>query len=133
MKRVRVVVGVIITPEDNIIISKRHEHLHQGGLWEFPGGKVEDGETESQALHRELHEEIGIEITSSEYWFTISHDYPDKKVELLIYKVTAYDGKLGSKEGQLIKEVPVKQLADYDFPAANQEIIDKLTKIELPL
>lgn len=126
MKRVRVVVGVIFTPEDHIIISKRHEHLHQGGLWEFPGGKVEDGETESQALCRELDEEIGIQLTSSEYWFTISHDYPDKKVELLIYKVTAYDGQLESKEGQLIKEVPVEQLADYDFPAANQEIIDKL-------
>src|SRR5579872_2671749 len=79
-KRVHVAVGVISDGADRILISKRAEHLHQGGLWEFPGGKVEANETVQDALRRELFEELAIEITAQQPLITIAHDYSDKSV-----------------------------------------------------
>lgn len=124
-KQVHVAVGVI-KKDDLIFIAKRHESQHQGGKWEFPGGKVEAGETVTQALARELKEEIGIEVKSSTPFLEIHHDYPDKSVHLDIHLVEAFDGEAKHQEGQEHKWVAIRDLNNYEFPAANVVIIEKL-------
>ncbi|WP_417763673.1 8-oxo-dGTP diphosphatase MutT [Shewanella sp.] len=124
-KRVHVAVGVIIR-EQQILLAKRHGHLHQGGKWEFPGGKVEQGEPVTEALTRELQEELNITVTASCPFMTLSYDYPEKQVFLDIHLVTAFTGQESGAEGQEIRWVKLTELASLPFPDANQPIIDKL-------
>ncbi|WP_105173243.1 8-oxo-dGTP diphosphatase MutT [Pseudoalteromonas sp. T1lg24] len=124
-KQVHVAVGVI-KKANLIFIAKRHDEQHQGGKWEFPGGKVEEGETVTQALARELNEEIGIDVKSSTPFLEIHHDYPDKSVHLDIHLVEEFDGEARHLEGQDHKWVAISDLNNYEFPAANVVIIEKL-------
>ena len=134
MKRIQVVAGVIFrdnkasTHYDNnhILIARRADHLHQGGLWEFPGGKVERSETHHQSLVRELLEELNITVISASPMMQIRHDYTDKNITLDIWKVTKYEGNPEGLEGQEIRWVPMAELPNYDFPAANQPILKEL-------
>lgn len=126
MKRVHVAVGIIINSEQQILLAKRHGHLHQGGKWEFPGGKVETGETVTQALIRELKEEVALTATDSSAFMSISHDYPDKQVLLDIHLVTQFNGTAHGEEGQEIAWVDKTQLKDYEFPEANLPILEKI-------
>lgn len=134
MKRIQVVAAVIFqfdktlaqSENNHILIARRADHLHQGGLWEFPGGKVEKGETHHQSLVRELQEEINITITSASPMMQISHDYIDKSITLDIWKVIEFEGNPEGAEGQEIRWVSMDELRDYDFPAANQPILQKL-------
>ena len=121
---VRVAVGVI-QRDDFILIAKRPAHLHQGGLWEFPGGKIQLGEPAVGALVRELEEEIGIQISSEdpEYLFSVRWDYPDKQVMLEIYLVDKFSGDPEGKEGQPVKWVRPEELGEYQFPEANARIL----------
>lgn len=129
---VHVAVGVIINPQNEVLISHRAAHQHQGGLWEFPGGKIELNESVEQALKRELKEELGIDILDSEFLIQIPHEYDDIQVYLDVYKVTSFSGEAIGCEQQEIKWVPLnpdskqKQLREYDFPAANKAIITAL-------
>ena len=93
MKRVHVAVAVIVNSQQDILLAKRLDHLHQGGKWEFPGGKVEQGETVTDALIRELKEEVNLDVISSTPLMEISHDYPDKQVLLDIHWVDHFDGE----------------------------------------
>jgi len=122
LKRVHVVAAVIVNAEGQILISKRHEHAHQGGRWEFPGGKLEDDETVEQGLSRELVEELGITPTVMRPLIQISHDYPGKSVLLDVWRVTEFSGEATGREGQPIKWVSPQSLADYTFPEANVPI-----------
>lgn len=122
-KRVHVAVGVISDGADRILISRRAEHLHQGGLWEFPGGKVESSETVVEALRRELFEELAIEITEQEALVAIEHDYSDKAVLLDVWWISAFAGEPQGCEGQPLQWVAISALENYEFPAANQPII----------
>ena len=138
-KIVHVCVAVILrnckdTATTQVLIAKRPDHVHQGGLWEFPGGKVEAGETISQALDRELDEELGIRLPSGLYdgpadtqclspLIQIQHAYPDKTVLLDVWKVHCYHGQAHGKEGQEVRWVPLHALTDYSFPEANLPII----------
>ena len=123
---VHVAVAVIVNDAGEACISLRHAQAHQGGLWEFPGGKVEPGETVEQALSREIKEEIGLDILCSRLLIRIKHDYGDKSVCLHVKKVTRFHGTAVGLEGQQVKWVPIENLADYDFPGANQAIIKSL-------
>lgn len=127
MKIVEVAVGVI-KRDNTIYISKRHEKLHQGGLWEFPGGKREDGETIEQTLQRELKEEVGIDFIEQTPLLVIEHDYGDKKVRLDVRLVEAFTGEPSHQENQQAMWVNIQQLPDYDFPQANKIIVDTLLK-----
>ncbi|MCC4832937.1 8-oxo-dGTP diphosphatase MutT [Shewanella sp. 10N.7] len=129
MKRIHVAVGIIVNTEQEILIAKRHQHLHQGGKWEFPGGKVENKESVSQALIRELKEEVNLDIHATTSFMEISHDYPDKHVLLDIHLVKDFQGNAEGIEGQQIKWIPCSELKNYDFPKANQPIIDKLLEL----
>lgn len=143
-KFVHVAVGVIFDSSDNkgkILIAKRAEHQHQGGLWEFPGGKVEPGESIQIALQRELEEELGLQSSIEDMYplITIPFHYPDKSVLLDVWTVhNAKDFKQAiseeskgkgffGKEGQPLLWVEPAELADYEFPVANKAIIDALT------
>ncbi len=126
MKRVHVAVGVIINDEQKILLAKRHSHLHQGGKWEFPGGKVENNETVTQALIRELKEEVNLDVYSSISFLEIAHNYPDKHVLLDIHLVKDFDGIGEGLENQEIKWVELSALSQYEFPEANIPIIKKL-------
>ena len=126
-KQLHVAVGVIVDGANNILIALRPEDAHQGGLWEFPGGKVEQGESVKQALARELSEELGLQLESCRPLIEIQHDYSDKSVLLDVWWVEAFSGDCleGSegREGQPIKWVGAAALSDYSFPPANQAII----------
>ena len=126
MKRVHVAAAIIYNDQGQILIAKRPDHLHQGGLWEFPGGKVEAEETVEAALVRELQEELDITPTACSPFSQISHDYADKSVLLDFWSVTQFSGTAIGKEQQAIVWVSPKELNQYDFPEANVPIVKAL-------
>lgn len=128
-KSIPVAVGVIKNSSNQVLISLRDQRLHQGGLWEFPGGKVEVGETVEQALIRELHEELNIQVRNFQPLMTINYNYPDRSVQLAVYEVTEFSGTATGCQGQMVKWVNAGDLRCYDFPAANRPII---TAAQLP-
>ena len=125
MKTIEVAVGVVL--RDNMIfISKRADDLHQGGKWEFPGGKRESGESMADALSRELREEIGITVNQQTPLMVIEHDYGDKRVILDVRLVEKFDGEPGHQEGQITQWAAISELGNYTFPEANKAIVEKL-------
>ena len=128
-KRIHVVAAAVFNDKGEVLIAKRAEHLHQGGLWEFPGGKLENGEATRDALTRELHEEVGIEVLDARPLIRIHHDYADKSVLLDVWRVNQFSGEAHGKEGQPVAWVSMDALDDYAFPEANLPII---TALQLP-
>ncbi len=126
-KLVHVAVGVI-ERSGRVLIARRPDHAHQGGLLEFPGGKVEPGETVQQALVREIHEETGLRLSESGLTpvITIRHDYGDKCVLLDVWRTTDADGEPVGREGQPVEWRCPESLCDEEFPAANRPIIRAL-------
>ncbi len=118
-----VAVGVIRNQDGDILIALRDKSSHQGGLWEFPGGKVEAGETVEQALKRELHEELGIHIGLLSPLIKITHHYDDLSVLLDVWTVVEFAGQPKGMEGQAVKWIQAEQFNDYCFPLANYPII----------
>ncbi len=118
-----VAVAVIMNADQHVLISRRHPRAHQGGLWEFPGGKVETGESVQQALCRELHEELGIEAVIGDALIQVRHHYSDKAVLLDVWRVTAFTGEAVGKEGQPLRWVTISELSEYEFPEANRPIV----------
>ena len=125
-KRVHVAVGVIRSRDGRVLVARRSANQHLGGLWEFPGGKVEAGETVNQALARELHEELGIDVLAQSALCCIQHDYSDKTVLLDVWIVNAFSGTAHGKEGQPLRWLFPHELKHADFPQANQAIIRAL-------
>ncbi len=122
-----VAAAVIKDRDERILLARRPAHLHQGGLWEFPGGKVETGENVRMALTRELHEELGIRLTHASPLIRIPYTYPDKRVLLDVWQVSAFENVAHGAEGQVIRWVESAKLRDYDFPAANYPIVTAAT------
>lgn len=127
-KRIHVAAGVIVSKSGDILLALRPQTAHQGGLWEFPGGKVEAGEPVADALTRELQEELAITVTDCVPLIEVSHDYPDKSVLLDVWLVTKFDGEPVGNEGQTVRWVAPEQLASYEFPAANVPIVEAVEK-----
>ena len=126
---INVVAAAVFDGSGRILITRRPDHVHQGGLWEFPGGKIETGESVSAALARELHEEVGVELQQARPLIRVAHAYPDKKVLLDVWRVDGFTGEAHGKEGQPFKWVEPGQLADFSFPDANLSII---SAVQLP-
>lgn len=120
---IHVVAAVIRDQQGRVLIAKRPDDKHQGGLWEFPGGKLEDNETRQQALARELHEELGITVNTAQPLIQFRYDYPDQSVLLDVWQVDQFSGDAHGKEGQQINWVDTKDFEQYDFPVANRPII----------
>lgn len=123
MKTIHVVAAAILDSEQRVLIAKRDKAAHQGGLWEFPGGKVEEGESVRDALSRELYEELDIKVLSARPLILIKHDYPDKSVLLDVWLVDHFSGEAIGKEGQPVEWVEKSGLTDFEFPAANKPIV----------
>ena len=123
---VQVAVAIIVNQEKEVLISLRPNSSHQGGLWEFPGGKLEIGESVEDALKRELLEELDIDLLESQSFKIIQHQYADKTVQLNIYIVSSFRGEPKGAEGQLIEWKSIDQLNPLDFPAANHNVIHSL-------
>ncbi len=131
MKQVHVAVAVAVVNED-ILIARRPYDKHQGGLWEFPGGKVEAGETTADALVRELDEEVALPVTTEHMspLMEIPFNYPDKCVllEVLWVDVPMNNALLAhGAEGQEVRWVHYSKLTDFQFPEANGPILDAVT------
>ncbi len=124
-----VAVGVIKNCDSKILISKRNKSAHQGNLWEFPGGKVEPGESVRDALFRELREELGIQVSHATPLIKVKHSYPDLNVLLDVWLVASFDGQPKGLEGQETAWVESDRLTLYKFPSANLPI---LTAVRLP-
>lgn len=118
-----VAVAVILNSQGEILISRRPDHVHQGGLWEFPGGKVEPGETVQQAIRREIHEELGINVQQLQPLIRFPYTYPGYPVLLDVWKVVDFTGEASSREGQPIEWLPVDELDKRTFPRANRAIM----------
>jgi len=99
-KHTEVAVGVLIRGDGSLLLSTRPEGKPYAGYWEFPGGKIEAGETVEQALRRELHEELGITIAQAHAWKVTEHDYPHALVRLHWCKVHDWNGEFEMREGQ---------------------------------
>ncbi|MBU2926216.1 8-oxo-dGTP diphosphatase MutT [Colwellia sp. 4_MG-2023] len=136
-KTILVAVGVIISTNEQqqtqYFLTKRLADAHQGGKWEFPGGKVEEGESVAQSLARELKEEINIDVLTCQPLITINHLYHekegvDKKVCLEVFIVDNYAGEPSAQEGQGEGWFSLVELQSLDFPEANQDIISALVE-----
>ena len=110
MQHIHVAVAVITAPDGKILLTRRARNKHQGGLWEFPGGKCEAGESVNTALQREIREELAIDISASEPLIRIPYQYPDLHVVLDVFRVTAFDGEPRGAEGQPMQWVTPEQL-----------------------
>ena len=135
VKIVHVAVGVLINEVGQVLLSKRGDNQHQGGLWEFPGGKVERDESVFDALAREFLEEVDVRILSAQPLLQISHDYGDKQVLLdvwlsrqprVVSDVRVFEGEARGKENQQIIWAEISSLENYHFPEANKAIIAHL-------
>jgi 8-oxo-dGTP diphosphatase len=123
---VRVAVGVVLNAAGEVLVARRHAHLHQGGLLEFPGGKIHAGESSLDGLRRELAEELGIRVEAAEPLLDIEHRYPEKSVRLEVWLVRAFAGEPRGLQDQPLAWLAPQVLDPADFPAANVAIIDAL-------
>ncbi|CAH9014668.1 Nudix family hydrolase [Candidatus Nitrosacidococcus sp. I8] len=119
----QVAIGVIINQQGQVLLAKRALHVHQGNLWEFPGGKLELRENTYEALIRELKEELDITILSARPLLQTYYHYPDRLIQLNVYKINRFSGVPRGKEGQPIVWVFPQDLKNYAFPPASQHII----------
>ncbi|WP_117235873.1 8-oxo-dGTP diphosphatase MutT [Vibrio maerlii] len=127
MKRIHIVAAIIFNQDKSqIFITKRPDDKHKGGFWEFPGGKVEEGETKEQAMIRELEEEVGITVTAQHLFEHLEHDYPEKSLKFDFIQVNAFDGEAHGKEGQQGEWVSISELPNYTFPEANVPILERV-------
>jgi 8-oxo-dGTP diphosphatase len=125
VKTVYVSAGVLIDRDRRILIAQRPEGKAMAGLWEFPGGKISEGESPEYALVRELYEELGI-VTCLECLQPLtfaSHHYDDFHLMMPVFACRKWKGQLQSKEGQALKWVKLNELSDYAMPEADKPLI----------
>jgi mutator protein MutT len=120
------VVAAIIRREGRILITQRLANADLGNLWEFPGGKVRPGEALEVALQREINEELGVQIQVDGEFFKIEHDYPTKSIRLFFFNCTIVAGEERPLEVADLRWVDPLHLENFQFPAADAELIAKL-------
>ena len=126
MKHLQIAVGIIRNSQQEIFITQRVADSHMAGFWEFPGGKIEQGETPEVALKRELLEETGIAVQKAVLLNVLEHTFPDRIVTLNFYMVEVWDGEPFGREGQPMRWVKQSELRAEEFPPVNAAIIDLL-------
>ncbi len=124
-----VAVGVIINAQGLVLVALRPQHTELGGFWEFPGGKVEDGETTEAALKRELAEELAIHVITAHPFLTIKHAYLHRTIILHLFKVEDFSGEPIGNEGQTVRWVTLAELVHLPLPPANDIILQALAAL----
>ena len=120
------VAAALVFRAGKLLIAKRHADAHLGGLWEFPGGKREAGETYEACLIRELREELGIEVAVGELLESLTHEYPGKTVHLNFYRCRWQAGEPQTLGCAAFEWVTADELARYEFPAADARLLAML-------
>ena len=121
-----VAVGIARDPMGRLLVGQRPACKDYPGKWEFPGGKLEPGESVYKALVREFREELGLEITRAEPAFVVRHHYPDRSVELNVWRVIDFLGKATGLEDQVVCWVAPRELAGLDFLDGNQTLVERV-------
>ncbi|HEX4341982.1 MAG TPA: 8-oxo-dGTP diphosphatase MutT [Verrucomicrobiae bacterium] len=116
----------LIFHKGKLLITQRHAGAHLGGLWEFPGGKREGGETPEQCLVRELREELGVETEVGELFESITHAYPAKTVQLKFFFCRLLKGEPKPIDCAAVQWVTCEGLTQYKFPEADANLLEKL-------
>jgi len=129
--RLRVVAAALFDSQGRVLIAERPAGKHMAGWWEFPGGKVAAGESDAQALVRELREELGVEAQPGVEIMTLTHEYPDRIVDLVLWRVSA-TGVARGLDGQQLKWVDCDSLGAEKLLPADQPFIAALQLVSSP-
>ena len=129
-KPILVTAGIIVDG-DRILICQRHRSDAYALQWEFPGGKVVDGEDLNASLRRELAEELSIEAEVAEELFRLRHRYPDRYVEVVFFSVPSFRGEVRNRVFEAIEWVPRSKLPAYDFLDADRELVNRIARGEI--
>jgi mutator protein MutT len=122
------VVAAVIQKNGKILITQRPDDVHLARLWEFPGGKVEAGESLERALQREIREELGVGIVVGDEFYTVEHEYPEKTVRLHFFNCEVRDGEPAALGVADLRWVSPGELPQFEFPPADKELIEKLQR-----
>ncbi len=128
---IRVVAAALYDAEGRVLIAERPAGKPLAGRWEYPGGKIAPGESERDALDRELHEELGVRVTSARHFMTLAHDYDDRRVELSMWIVERYSGSVRSLDGQRLRWVEPSALSAEDILEADRPFTAALQRLAL--
>lgn len=126
MKTLQISVGIIRNSQGEIFITQRAAYAHMANKLEFPGGKIEEGESSEQALVRELQEEVGITAKAYSLFDKLEYQFPDRHITLWFWLVNSWEGEPWGKEGQPGRWIAQSALFAEDFPPANEPVITKL-------
>ncbi len=121
----------ILVDGDRILICQRHRSDRYGLQWEFPGGKVQDGEDPKAALRRELAEELAIEAEVGEEVFRLRHHYADRYVEVVFLAVRSFRGTVENRIFEAVEWTPRQALPSYDFLEADRELVNRIARGEI--
>ena len=124
--RLRVVAAALFDLHGRVLIAQRPEGKHMAGWWECPGGKVGAGESDAQALVRELREELGVEVRTGDEVARLQHDYPDRTIDLVLIRATLLDGAPRGLDGQALKWVDCQSLGNERLLPADAPFIEAL-------
>lgn len=123
------VAAALYDEDGRVLIAERPAGKHMAGRWEFPGGKVSAGESEAQALARELREELGVAVIASRPFMRLTHSYPDRDVELSMWIVEDFDGEPRSLDAQRLKWVQPGRLVEEDILEADRPFVAALSRL----
>ena len=126
MKHFNVAAGILRDTVGRVLITERLGDGLYKGLWEFPGGKINDGETPPTALRRELREELGIEATAIQPFMQLSHEYPDRTVDLEFFLVTDWQGEPAGLENQGLRWTSIAELREDELLPADAPVVAAL-------
>ncbi len=124
-RAIEVAAGLVFR-DGKLLIARRPRQSHLGGMWEFPGGKREEGESFEECLHRELAEELGIEVRVHDLVEALTHDYPDRTVHLRFFRCRWLQHEPRGAYGQELAWVTAEELCRYEFPAADKRLLERL-------
>ena len=129
-KSILVTAGIVVNG-DCVLICQRHHSDAYGMQWEFPGGKVEEGEELKTSLRRELAEELAIEAEIGEEIFRLRHQYPDRHVEVVFFAVPSFRGTVRNQVFEAVKWAPRASLAEFEFLEADRELVRRISNGEI--